>query len=359
MKKLFPILMCGLLLLSACGKPASSENNAPQSSPAVSASQPASEQPDAEPTKQPDADAVSAPQQARPVAVMVSNAAATAGRQWGLGSANVVIEALTEGSSTNWMLWFDSLADVPKVGPVAQGKDLFWQFALPQNSILVQKGMNTYAENLLNVYGWQPLDALMLGVNSFDYDSSSTDPALTNEYCWYTSGNALQYGMNYYQLPAEGPCPAWQQFGSPAASHQGASALTIQFSKTEHTAFKYEEGRWTMYQVSGSPYRDANDGTVVAFDNVLVLSSAASVKDDKYTRSYDLTGGEGMYLVDGTWRLIRWTKGDVAEPLQLFDETGKPLTLKTGKTYMAVYGGFGGQSLTLTDADGNVSDIAA
>ncbi len=108
----------------------------------------------------------------RPVAVMVNNAAAAGARQWGLSGASVIMEALTEGETTNWMLWFDNLENVPKVGPIAPGKDLFWQFALPMNSILIQKGMNTYAENLLNCYGWQPLDALMLGVNCFDYDGS-------------------------------------------------------------------------------------------------------------------------------------------------------------------------------------------
>ena len=86
----------------------------------------------------------------RPVAVMVSNTMEASARQWGLADASVVVEALTEGKATNLMLWYDSIGAVPKTGPRTEGRDVFWQLALPQNSILVQKGMNLYAENLLN-----------------------------------------------------------------------------------------------------------------------------------------------------------------------------------------------------------------
>ncbi len=286
----------------------------------------------------------------RPVAVMVNNAAAAGARQWGLSGASVIMEALTEGETTNWMLWFDNLESVPKVGPIAPGKDLFWQFALPMNSILIQKGMNTYAENLLNCYGWQPLDALMLGVNCFDYDGS--DAAMPVEYDWYTQGSSLQYGVDHYQIPLSGEVPVWQFFGSPVLG-QPAAALTVNFSEKQGTTLRYENGAWVMYRADGTQQVDANNGVPVQVNNVLVLHGEASVKDDKFTREYNLTQGEGLYLVNGTWQKITWKKGDVADELQLFTESGNPLVLAPGKSYVAVYGGFVGQSLSITDAEGN------
>lgn len=281
----------------------------------------------------------------RPVAVMVSNAP-EAVRQWGLNSASVVMEALTEGDTTNCMLWFDGLDAVPPVGPVAQGKDVFWQFALPMNSILVQKGMNTYAENLLNYYGWQPLDALMLGVNCFDYDGS--DPAIPEEYNWYTQGSSLKKGTDHYQMQLEGTVPFWQKFGTPTDGAAAAS-VTVQFSENQATTLRWEDGAWNMYHGDGTPQLDANNDTQMRMTNVLVLCAAPSVKDNQFIREYDLTAGEGLYLVNGTWQPIHWKKGDVADRLRLFASDGSPLLVAPGKTYLAIYGGFAGQSLTVLD----------
>ncbi len=348
MKQFVAIILCLTLLLAGCGAESGSDESAklPQ----------ATVQPN--PTQQPlqkvgavcpltGLEVKNAVQ--RPVAVAVNNANATNGRQWGIGSASVVMEALTEGKSTNWMLWFDGLDNVPKVGPVAPGKDLFWQFALPMNSILVQKGMNTYAENLLNCYGWQPLDAMMLGVNSFDYDGS--DPAMPNEYDWYTHGEGLQYGVTHYNMPLAGDVPSWQCFATPIDG-QPAASVTVQFSDVQSTTLRYENGAWYLYRTDGTPQLDANDDTPVQFTNVVVLSSQSSVKDDKFTRDYDLTQGEGLYLVNGTWQEITWKKGDVGDSLNLYTKDDSQLILAAGKTYIAVYGGFAGQSLQVTDADG-------
>lgn len=358
MKQLIAVFLCLSLLLVGCGS-AAKDTSEPTATPeAVQTTQQpatASGEKGIAQTAFPLTGLEQTGTAQRPVAVMVNNAP-EAPRQWGLGSASVVLEALTEGDTTNWMLWFDQLDSVPKVGPVVQGKDLFWQFALPMNSILVQKGMNTYAENLLNYYGWQPLDALMLGVNCFDYDGS--DPAVPEEYSWYTQGTSLQYGTDYYQMQLEGPVPAWQQFGTPTEGAAAAS-VTVQFSERQTTTLRWEDGAWNLYRGDGTQQLDANDGSPVRMTNVLVLCAAPSVKDNRFTREYDLTEGEGLYLVNGTWQQIHWKKGDVSDRLQLFAADGSPLAVAPGKTYMAVYGGFAGQALTVSDSEGNSLYTAA
>lgn len=355
MKQLIAVILCMTLLLAGCGDTSSSQattDRVPESLSAESTMQPLVQAKAVYPLTGQEMTG----EMQRPVAVMVNNAAQAGARQWGIGSASVILEALTEGESTNWMLWFDNLESVPKVGPIAPGKDLFWQFALPMSSILVQKGMNTYAENLLNCYGWQPLDALRLGVNSFDYDGS--DPAMPVEYSWYAQSSSLQYGIHHYQIPLTGEVPVWQYFGSPVQG-DSAAAITVQFSEKQSTTLRFENGGWMLYRADGTQQLDANNGVPVQVNNVLVLCSAPSVKDDKFTREYDLTEGEGFYLVNGTWQKINWKKGDVTDELLLFSETGTPLVMAPGKSYVAVYGGFSGQSLTITDAEGNAVYPAA
>ena len=76
----------------------------------------------------------------RPVAVAIENSTAST-TQWGLSSASVVLEALTEvGTSTELCLVYPALAATPKVGPVAAGQDIYWRLLVGQQPIPVQRG---------------------------------------------------------------------------------------------------------------------------------------------------------------------------------------------------------------------------
>ena len=68
----------------------------------------------------------------RPVAITIDNAAAST-TQWGLSTASLVLEALTEsGQPTSLCLAYPSVSAMPTVGPVTLGQDLYWR--LPQRA---------------------------------------------------------------------------------------------------------------------------------------------------------------------------------------------------------------------------------
>ena len=79
------------------------------------------------------------------------------------------------------------------------------------------------------------------------------------------------------------------------------------------------------------PRPDADNGARVSFNNVFVLYASSGVKDDGYTRQYDLSGGTGLYLTDGAWQEIRWTKGDAAAPLALTTVDGATLDVNPAR----------------------------
>ena len=54
-----------------------------------------------------------------------------------------------------------------------------------------------------------------------------------------------------------------------------------------------------MLHHDGSPQLDANTGIQAAFDNLLVLYSASTLRDDGRTLDYDLTMGGGLWLNGG------------------------------------------------------------
>lgn len=137
-------------------------------------------------------------------------------------------------------------------------------------------------------------------------------------------------------------------------SARNATALTITFSPSDSEQLTYaaDTGLYVKTNADGSPTTDADNGQQVAFTNVFVLYASSGIKDDGYTRDYDMTVGTGLYLTGGAWEQIHWTKEDATGPLQLTTTDGQPLVVSPGKSFIAIWGGYYGQGLTLTGADG-------
>ena len=122
----------------------------------------------------------------RPVAVTIENSTASA-TQWGISSASVVLEALTEaGMATELCLVYPALAATPKVGPVAAGQDIYWRLLVGQQPLPVQRGGGQFDQNYLDYYSIRAVDALEAGRTAFDCGSEWSNAPL-----WYTSGSAV------------------------------------------------------------------------------------------------------------------------------------------------------------------------
>lgn len=85
----------------------------------------------------------------RPVAVTIENETSST-IQWGLSSASLVLEALTEPqSATSLCLVYPAVDAVPQVGPVAAGQDLYWRLLVGQQVLPVQRGGGAFDQNYL------------------------------------------------------------------------------------------------------------------------------------------------------------------------------------------------------------------
>ena len=349
------------LLFSGCSFPggtASSQAPATQETAAPSAEP----TPAAEPVPNPltgvaDADYTNR----RPVAVTLRTLEGAA-PQWGLSSADVLVEGVSEGTTASLMALYSSVDNISKAGPVGPGRDLLLQMALPLNALPVHIDKNIYASNLLNTLTYQDLDGYHIGKAAFAFDQDRQNAGYREENCWYTTGELIKNGLNTYGTSLEGANTPLFVFGERPAveeSARNATALTIAFSPDDGEQLNYaaDTGLYVKTNADGSPTVDADNGQQVAFTNVLVLYASSGIKDDGYTRDYDLTGGTGLYLTGGAWEQIQWTKEDATGPLQLTAADGSPLVVSPGKSFIAIWGGYYGQSLTLTGADGTAQTL--
>ena len=90
---------------------------------------------------------------------------------------------------------------------------------------------------------------------------------------------------------------------------------------------------------------------------MFVFYASSGIKDDGYTRQYDMTAGTGLYLHGGAWERINWTKEDATGPFAITNEAGETLVVSQGKSFIAIWGGYYGQSISLTAADGSAQTL--
>lgn len=363
MKKILAILLCLSILLSltACGKQA--QNTAASDSAEEvdvqvgDASEPTSLPYSKNPLTGLDTDQPGF----RPVAIMLQNGS-SALPQWGIGDADLLIEGLVQAKTSALMAVYANVNTVEKVGPVAPLNDLMLQLVLPLNAIPVHNGISVYASNLLNLLQYQDLDGTYIGTISFDYDRDRKAVGYNDEFCWYTKTELISNGLATYGTPDRGELTPLFQFNQdthPQKPEDTAQSIAITYSQNNITCFWFDSGsqKYTMSRDQDGPVIDANNGSGVELDNLLVLCASAEVKDDGFTRDYDLSSGVGLLFSRGGWQEILWQKGGATGALLLYDTEGKELSVNTGRTYIGIYGDFAGQSLMVYDTEGNRQNL--
>ena len=309
----------------------------------------------------------------RPAAVVIDNAASST-TQWGIGSASVVLEALTEnGQPTSLCLAYPSVSAMPTVGPVTLGQDLYWRLLSGQEILPIQRGAGQFARNYLDYYNIRAVDALEVGRNAFSCDDTWGGSTL-----WRTSGrevssvlsslnlsgtlgdhgssasssaSAAEEGSAVPSLPAL--LPQAKEPRLPDPSSWDAAQVLVNFTPQSTTGFAYDaaSGTYGMLRADGTAQLDANTGTQAQFDNLLILYSASSLRDDGLTLDYDLSLGGGVWLNGGRLWHITWTQG-TDSTFAFYDADGRPLSICTGRSYIALVSSVTGQELTVLDSAG-------
>ena len=292
----------------------------------------------------------------RPVAITIDNAAAST-TQWGFSTASLVLEALTaQQQATRLCLVYPAVGAVPQVGPVSAGQDLYWRLLVGQQVLPVQRGGGAFDQNYLDYYSLRAVDALEVGTNAFTCDTTWTSRPL-----WRTSGNALAgvlRSLNISSALSESrltdaassaageseseasptlsvpPLLPQQTEGKlPDASAADAVRVQVQFGADNATGFVYnaDSNTYKMLHADGTPQLDANNSQQAGFDNLLILFSASSLRDDGLTLDYDLSMGGGVWLNGGHLWYITWTQG-TDTTFQFYDADGELLTLNAGRS---------------------------
>lgn len=352
--------LLALLLLAGCKDSGEEPTDSPETpsptaspSPAVSESvAPTQEQPTESPSVPPETETVNPltgepmdemRTKSRPVAIMLNNITAALPQQGNCG-ADIIYEAVAEGGITRMLGIYQSVNSVGVIGSVRSARPYFIELAQGHDAVFVHAGGSEDAYADLEAWSVDHMD----GVNG---TYSKTGMFWRNpqriagknfavEHSLVTSGdevwNALA-GSGFRLTHSDGWSSA-QLFADDGTPEGGTNAKSVVVSHFggKATLFRYDLATG-LYRVEqyGEAYIDGDSGEQVAVTNVLVLRvQMADTQDDYNHMELKLTNGDGWYACGGKVIPIVWEKGEHDQPLTYRTQTGDPLVLGRGKSYV-------------------------
>ncbi|NTW29562.1 MAG: DUF3048 domain-containing protein [Coriobacteriia bacterium] len=270
----------------------------------------------------------------RPISVKIENSP-EARPQFGLNSADVVYESVTEGGITRFNCIFQSTLPA-SVGPVRSAR-LSDLWVVPQyQAILFFSGAST-SVNAAVVAAKLPNMSQDVGV-TVPYSRVSTRVAPHNLFL----DTAKAYSDSLKRgIPTTLAIKGLSYTFSSLASTPTATSVYVPFSTVNRVTWTYDAPSKTYLRVNdGKVHLDAATGKQVAARNVVVLWAVhtPAVPDANGAPTYDITlGGTGRVSVfrdgqrfDGTWT------AEKNSPPTFKNADGVPIKLAPGNTWFQV-----------------------
>ena len=283
----------------------------------------------------------------RPYCVMLNNIE-VAQPQCGISKADIIYEALVEGSCTRMMAIFSDISDADVLGSMRSTRPYYVQLALAYDGILVHAGGSEQAYSDIQTYDVDNIDGVRGSYADQVFYRDSSRMSKGYEHSLFTTGTnvadhvksasirtkhdqAMDYGLSFVED------------GTPS-NGSAASNIVVSFDKGKTTTFTYDtaDGNYTSKQFN-STYTDGNNDVAPQFTNVLVLFADVSTLDDAGRRSVNLeTTGTGYFACGGMSVPIKWSHSGTGENFQYTLSDGSALNLGIGKTYVCIVPNAGG-----------------
>ena len=274
----------------------------------------------------------------RPVAVMINNISVAQPVQTGLNKADIIYETEVEGGITRLLAVFKDIKSVEKIGTVRSARYDYIDLALGHNALYVHHGQDNYhAKPHLN-----DIARLILDTNNAGIRISN---GLSTEHTLYGYGDKIwnKFKSMGKKMTVDSD-KTWQTFAdaeTPVQYERKANGVTVTFSYSYKTTLKYNEqtGLYSRY-FNGTLRKDYNTKETIDVKNVFVLNTSITrypgCSDGKGHMKVNLTSGTGYYLVNGTYKSIKWSKGSSTSPLMLMNNEGTPFEVNPGRSWVCI-----------------------
>jgi hypothetical protein len=265
-----------------------------------------------------------------PLAVMVENAP-DARPQSGLGSADIIFEAMAEGGISRFMAVYVD-GDAAVVGPVRSARHYFVNLAAELGASVVHVGASPLGYVSITWYGLQSLD------ETFAQPGFWRSRARFAPHNAYTSVQGARAALD-----SRGPLPngSWAGFSfkDPARAYQGppTAAVALDYQPWGyHVEYRYDaaSNRYARF-MEGAPHVDAESHVQLQAANVVVLSVNAWVIDAAGRLDMAQVGnGPAVFFEDGVAIDGSWSKATTGAATQFQDRSGNSVHFNPGPIWV-------------------------
>lgn len=269
----------------------------------------------------------------RAVAVVINNHPQSR-PQNGLSQADIVYEALTEGSVTRFLAIFQS-EQPEKIGPVRSARPYFIDLAKGYDSLYIAHGYSPEALDLLRADTIDHINGIQHDGTLFKRASNRKAPH--NSYITYDNILKGASDANYEMEEKPDRLNFLTEKEVDDLEGEQGEKMTISYSKNDvfQAVYQFDEqlGRYTRSSGGVATVEDETEKPIL-LDNVVVIEAPHSVIDSEGRRAIDLTaGGQAYVLQKGKMKEVEWRNinGRI-----LPYEDGDQLKLVPGKTWISI-----------------------
>ncbi len=270
----------------------------------------------------------------RPLAIMVENLT-TIRPQGGPGEAGLVVEGLSEGGITRFMLVFGA-HDSEYVGPIRSARTHFVSLARGWDAIYGHVGGSKYA--LADIRRWGVFDWDQ-SAHGGDYTRINTARAPHNVFTSTQRLRTAAAGKDTKTTPQE-PLFKFKEAPKLDDRPEGFHSVIVDYSETGYRVeYQYDRETNTYKRFNGSrPHTDANTKKQLAPTNVIVVRAGHSpIPGGSGVLDVNMVGsGEATVFRDGVVIEGTWQRDDVADPFVIQDLVGDEVALTAGQTWIEI-----------------------
>lgn len=276
----------------------------------------------------------------RPLAVVIENHP-DARPQAGLGSADLVYEAIAEGGITRFLAVFSNPNQDIRVGPVRSARTFTVDMATELRAFYAHVGGNSDAlEQIQRTSNFYDLDQFSVGAPTYQRDLSR--PVAT-EHTMYSSTQKLwDFATTRRGWSAEAQYDGWKFEPDPAQADRPEShSVSINFSQpTYNVVWTYDKLTNTYSrQMAGRPHLDANSNAPILTDNIVlqnVAKRSVVSSGGKTVWHYTVTGtGKATIVRNGTAVEATWKKEGIGRT-RYYGLDGQEIVFTEGKTWVEI-----------------------
>ncbi|MFA5188024.1 MAG: DUF3048 domain-containing protein [Patescibacteria group bacterium] len=270
-----------------------------------------------------------------PVAIMVENAADS----WpasGLDKANLVFEAITEGSIPRFVALYANSEEIKKIGPVRSARPYYLDWIDPYEPLYLHVGGSPDA--LAKIKSG---NCALTDLNQFwNAQNFWRDKWRYAPHNVYTSSELIKQALADKELTAPTDYQTWpykkdlelekrpEQVNDIAINYaQQYYKVRWQYNREENNYIRYQNG--DIHKMS--------DGEWIKAKNVIVQVNDMIVLDEVGRKKITTTGeGKAWIFRDGETTAGQWKKDDIKSIIKYYDNNGKEIELNGGTTWVEV-----------------------